>query len=57
MNTRKHVIMLTATVLRSASARSSASTSASEAAGGRSSVPCQRMTSGMAASIRSSTEP
>ena len=49
--------METATVLRAASARSSASTSASLAGGGRSSVPCQRITSGIAASISSSTEP
>jgi hypothetical protein len=48
--------METASVLRSARSRSSAMTSGSVAAGGRSSVPCHRITSGMAASISSSIE-
>lgn len=49
-------IMETATVLRDARARSSAIVSASVAGSGRSRVPCQRITSGIAASISSSIE-
>jgi hypothetical protein len=44
------------TVLRPAIARSSAIASCSDAAGGRSSVPCQRITSGTAASISASSD-
>ena len=43
--------------LRAASARSSVSASASVAAGGRSSAPAQRIASGIAAAINSSTVP
>ncbi len=49
-------IMDTATVLRAARARSSARASCSLAGSGRSRVPCQRITSGIAASISSSID-
>jgi hypothetical protein len=45
------------TVLRDAMSRSSAIVSSSVAAAGRPRVPCQRIASGMAASISSSSEP
>ena len=43
-------------MLRAAIARSSAIVSSSEAAAGRSSDPCQRITSGIAASISASSD-